>query len=101
MLYEVTIALNPDLAAEKAKKITEGVEGAVVKSGGKVEKVESLGIKNLAYPVRGFSQASFGRFYLQLDSEKIGELRHQLEREPALLRVFVVKLEGGEIKSNG
>jgi small subunit ribosomal protein S6 len=101
MHYELTIALKPDLAAEKSKKIIEEVGEAVEKSGGKLAKTESLGVKTLAYPIKSFSQANFGRFYLQIDPDKVRELRRQLEREEALLRVFVVKIEGGEVKSNG
>lgn len=101
MQYEMTIAMPPDLPAEKSKKMMEEVATAVEKSGGKLAKTESLGVKTLAYPIKSFSQASFGRFTLEFDPEKVRELRHQLEREETLLRVFVVKTEGGEVKSHG
>lgn len=95
-MYELTIALKPNLAAEKSKKIIREVGEAVEKFGGKLVKTENLGMKTLAYPIKSFSQASFDRFCLQIAPDKVSELRRQLEREEALLRVFVVKIEGGE-----
>ena len=94
MHYELTIALKSDLAPEKSKKITGEVEAAVQRLGGKTAKVESLGMKSLAYPIKGAGQASFGRFQLELGPDKIRDLRRQLEREEGVVRVLVIK--GGE-----
>uniref|UniRef100_A0A831YYN6 Small ribosomal subunit protein bS6 n=1 Tax=candidate division WWE3 bacterium TaxID=2053526 RepID=A0A831YYN6_UNCKA len=99
MNYELTIALKPDLAAEKSKKIFAEVAEAVGKAGGKTEKVESLGVKNLAYPIKGLPQASFGRFQLEIEPANVNALRRGLEKEEDFLRVFVVEVKGGG-KSN-
>ncbi|MDP1710707.1 MAG: 30S ribosomal protein S6 [candidate division WWE3 bacterium] len=105
MLYELTIALKSDLAAEKVKKVFEGVEEEVAKAGGrrpealpggKVEKIENLGVKNLSYPIKSLTQASFSRLQLEIDSDKVNALRRQLEKEEEFLRVFLVKVKGGE-----
>ena len=94
MNYELTIALKPDLAPEKSKNITGEVEAAVQRLGGKTVKIESLGMKSLAYQIKGAGQASFGRFQLELGPDKIQDLRRQLEREEGVVRVLVIK--GGE-----
>lgn len=98
MKYELTIALKSDLAADKAKKISGKVEEEIAKAGGKASNIESLGVKNLSYPIKSLAQASFNRLQLEIDPDKINTLRRQLEKEEELLRVFVVKTEGGEIK---
>ncbi len=100
MNYELTIALKSDLAAEKAKKVFGEVEEEVAKAGGKVEKIESLGVKNLSYPIKSLTQASFGRLQLEIDPDKVNALRRQLEKEEELLRVFLVKVKGGESTGN-
>jgi ribosomal protein S6 len=94
MKYELTIALKPDLAPEKSKKINGEIEESVHKLGGKILQTESLGMKSLAYPIKGAGQASFGRFQLELGPDKIQDLRRQLEREEGVVRVLVIK--GGE-----
>ena len=96
MRYELTIALKSDLAVEKSKKIFAEITEAVGKAGGNVEKVESLGVKNLSYPIKSLSQASFGRFQLEIEPANVNALRHGLEKEEDLLRVFVVEVKGGE-----
>src|SRR4030042_263667 len=90
MLYELTFALKPSRATENSKKVVGRVEELIEKADGKVEKNESLGVKTLAYPIQHLAQANFGRFFIQLNPGKVGELRRQLEREEELLRVFVV-----------
>jgi len=96
MHYELTIALKPDLAVEMSKKVFSQIEEFVKKSGGEVERTESLGVKALSYQIGKFEQAGFERLYLQLDPSKVGELRRQLERDESLLRVFIVKVEEGK-----
>ena len=91
MNYELTIALKPDLAPEKSKNITGEVEAAVQRLGGKTAKVESLGVRSLAYSIKGSGQASFGRFQLELSPDKVRDLRSQLEREESIIRVLIVK----------
>lgn len=96
MHYELTIALKSDLAAEKAKKVFGDVEEEVAKAGGKTDKFESLGVKNLSYPIKSLTQASYGRLQLEIGPDKVNVLRRQLEKEEELLRVFLVKVKGGE-----
>ena len=96
MRYELTIALNPDLTPDKSKKTIGEIEDSVQRLGGKTTQTESLGMKSLAYSIKGISQASFGRFQLELSPDKVRDLRRQLEREEGIIRVLIIK--GGEIK---
>lgn len=94
MSYELTIALKPDLSKEGANKVINKVEQVVEGAGGKVEKVDSLGIKTLSYPIKGLTQASFARFRLDLPPAGVPGLQTELSREEGLLRVLIIK--GGE-----
>lgn len=94
MSYELTIALESDMQAEKSKKIIEEIERETRDLGGVVEKTESLGIKLLSYPIRAAKQASFFRFFLHLPSDKIGGFQDDLAKNDKLLRVLLIK--GGE-----
>ena len=95
--YELTIALKPDLPSERAKEIVEDLKGMVKEVGGTAEKVESLGIKTLSYPIKGLTQASFTRLSLKISPEGSAKFQHELGRKEDLLRVLIIK--GGE--SNG
>ncbi|OGC54175.1 hypothetical protein A2797_00095 [candidate division WWE3 bacterium RIFCSPHIGHO2_01_FULL_48_15] len=96
MAYELTVALKPDLPAASAKKIIEDIEHAAKEVGGAVEKVESVGIKPLSYPIRGLGQASFSRFMLRLSPDQASIFQNDLARRDDLLRVLMVKGGGGK-----
>jgi ribosomal protein S6 len=91
MHYELTIALKPDLAPDKSKKIAGEIEESVSKLGGKILETESLGMRSLAYPIQGIGQASFGRYQLEVNPDKVGDLRRQLEQEEDIIRVLIIK----------
>jgi len=91
MHYELTVALKSEIEPDKSKKIIGEIEETVQKLGGKTNKVESLGMKSLAYPIKGAGQASFGRLQLELGPDKVRDLRSQLEREEGIVRVLIVK----------
>ena len=97
MQYELTVMLSPDVTPEKSKKSVGEIQEAVQKLGGRTANIESLGMKTLAYPIQGSGQASFGRFQLELDPAKVGDLRLQVERQEGVMRVLIIK--GGETKS--
>jgi len=88
--------LKPDLTPDRSKKTIGDIEESVQKLGGKTTQTESLGMKSLAYPIKGIGQASFGRFQLELSPDKVRDLRRQLEREEGIVRVLIIK--GGAVK---
>jgi len=87
--YQLTAALQPDLPAEESQRATRSVSEAAERLGGRSAKTESLGIKPLVYPIRGFEQASFGRFTLELPPGQANRLRAELEKNRSFLRVLV------------
>jgi len=93
--YKLTLMLKPDISAVQSKKIGERVQTAVKKTGGKILKSESRGIKPLAYQVEGVEQASFGEFLLELPKGKIDSIRREVVQAGGLLRVMMVKIKGG------
>lgn len=93
-MYELTIALKPDLSAASAKRVVEKIEEAVKGVGGTVEKIDSLGIKPLAYPIKKVSQASFARLRFQVPPKEVAGLQAEFKKDENLLRALIIK--GGE-----
>lgn len=94
MSYELTIALKSDLSAQAAKKVVAGLEELVKGAGGRIEKLESMGIKSLAYPIKGATQASFARLMFDLSPKEVPGLQNEVARNEDLLRAVIIK--GGE-----
>ena len=75
-LYEVMFIVRPDQSDEDVDKLVAGFESAVTGHGGKVEKVDRLGKRRLAYTVARFIDGN----YVLLTVSGSGEMVHELER---------------------
>jgi len=75
-IYEVMFIVRPDVADEDVDKLVSGFEATVQGSGGKVQKVEKMGKRRLAYMVQRFLDGN----YVLLVVEGSGEMVHELER---------------------
>ncbi len=49
--YEMIFIVRPDVADDEVQKLITQMEGVVASAGGKVEKVEKMGRRRLAYRV--------------------------------------------------
>jgi small subunit ribosomal protein S6 len=75
-LYEVMFIVRPDVVDEEVDKLVAGYEATVTGSGGKVEKVDRLGKRRLAYMIARFLDGN----YVLLTVSGSGEMVHELER---------------------
>ena len=91
--YALILGLKPDLSADKQKKILAKVKDAVADAGGKVEEVESRGLTKLAYPIAGFTEASFTTIFLTIPGKKIKSLQKELKVMKEILRMMIVREE--------
>ena len=75
-LYEANIVLRQDLTVSDVEKQTEDFSKVITDNGGKVTKVEQLGLRNLAYMIRKNRKGHY--IYLELDTPF--EAAKELER---------------------
>ena len=92
-LYEANIVLRQELAVSDVEKLTEDFTKIITDNGGKVAKVEQLGLRNLAYTVKKNKKGHY--VYLELDTpyDAVKELERVLGLSDDVLRVLVVKVE--------
>lgn len=74
--YELMFIVRPDMTEEDQDKLISTLDHAVTSSGGKVNNVEKMGKRRLAYTVRKFNDG----LYILLTFEGSGGLVHELER---------------------
>ena len=89
--YELTIVLpadNKDLLAE-VKKL---VKDFVAKVKGKIEKEESWGVKELAYPVQKQNKGLYEFYVLELEPKDQPELHRLLNLKEGILRYLFVRV---------
>lgn len=75
--YDVLFICQPDTPEEEIVKVISTLEASCAERGGKVDKVDRLGVRKLAYRVDKHRE---GAFVLMVVRTSRGDLVHELER---------------------
>lgn len=90
--YELLAIFKPNLDAEEVDKAIEKVSADVVEFGGKVESVEKIGRKKLAFDVESFRDGFFTTVVLTLPADKVAEFKRQLRLNDDVLRTMFIEV---------
>lgn len=94
--YESVYILKPTLTKEEINKMMERI-CAVIDEKGKVIKIENIGIKNLAYLVKGFAQGYYLIMDFEIDTDKyakeISQIEQRLRTFEEILKFIVIRKE--------
>ncbi len=71
--YESVIIVNPNLDEDAVKALEEKISG-IINENGKVESVDNMGKKKLAYVIKKYQEAIYIVFYFEAKPEVIAEL---------------------------
>jgi len=90
--YEFVFIVKPDLGTDKSKKLLDSLEEEVKKAGGKVEKQDSWGEKQLAYEIKKLRRGEYFLWRLSFaGAPRLDELNVFLNREESILRYLFIK----------
>ena len=76
--YEIMFIVNPNAAEEEIDKINAQIEGIITSGGGKIDKIEKMGKRRLAYDVDKHREG-FYVLFVDLSQRR----HHQGMRAPA------------------
>ena len=88
--YESVIIINPSVDAEKIKTLVERFTD-LINNAGKVEKVDELGKKKLAYEIKKNKEGYYIIINFEAKPELIAERNYRITDE--VLKFIVVKVE--------
>ena len=88
--YEVNIVLNPNLDQSQLALEKEIIQRAL-ENGARVEKVEELGLRRLAYPIAKDPQGYFLWYQVEMPEDRVNDLARELRIRDNVRRVMVVK----------
>lgn len=91
--YEIIFIVRPDLPEEELSKLITQMEGAVSNSGGKVEKVEKMGRRRLAYRVKRQREGFYVLFTLEGGGETIREFERRLKVTDSVIKFLTVRMD--------
>ena len=90
--YESIIIVNPNVEAEGLKALEEKFTG-LINEHGKVESVENMGKKKLAYNINKCSEGTYILFNFEAEPNSIQELERVYRITDNIMKFIVVKKE--------
>ena len=90
--YESVIIINPNLDEEATKSVITKFSD-LINTDGKVEKVEELGKKKLAYEVKKNTEGYYAVYYFEANPSLIAELERNYRITDEVIKFIVVRNE--------
>ena len=90
--YESIIIVNPNVDEAGVKELQDKFTG-LINENGKVESVENMGKKKLAYQIKKQSEAFYMLFNFEAKPESIAELERNYRIMDDILKFIVVRKE--------
>ncbi len=91
--YEIMFIVRPNAGEEDLDKLIAQMEGVVAGSGGKVEKVDKLGRRGLAYRVGKHREGIYVLFTLEGSGDTILEFERRLKVTDAVIKFLTVRVD--------
>jgi len=88
--YESVVIINPNVVEEELKSLIEKFS-TLINSDGKVEKVEELGKKKLAYEINKKSEGFYVVYDFEANPSLIAELERNYRITDDVIKFIVVK----------
>ena len=88
--YESVIIINPNVDEEGIKALISRFSD-LINTDGKVEKVDELGKRKLAYDVKKFKEGFYAEFYFEANSDLISELERNYRITDEIIKFMTVK----------
>ncbi len=90
--YESVIIINTNITEENRKKVIDKITD-LINLNGKIEKVEELGKKKLAYEIKNNTDGYYVLFYFESKSEFIMELERVYRITDEIMKFLNVRKE--------
>lgn len=90
--YESVVIINPSVDDEKLKGLEKQFTD-IINNDGKVEKVDNLGKKKLAYDIKKNSEGIYLLFHFEANPDLIKELERNYKISEEIIKFMVIRIE--------
>jgi len=95
-LYENVFIARQDISTTQVETLADGFANLVAEHGGKVEKREYWGLRNLAYRVKKNRKGHYMLFNLDAPPAAVSELERNMRINEDILRYLTIRVDGLE-----
>jgi len=91
--YEIIFIVKPDVTEEDLDKLVAQMESVVTGAGGKIEKVEKMGRRRLAYRVGRYREGFYVFFTLEGSGDAVKEFERRLKVTDVVIKYLTVRVD--------
>jgi small subunit ribosomal protein S6 len=91
--YEIMFIVNPNVPEEEIDKINGQIENVVTSGGGKVEKIEKMGKRRLAYEVEKQREGHYVLFVIAANGDIVKECERRLRVVDQVIKYITVRTD--------
>jgi small subunit ribosomal protein S6 len=91
--YEIMFIVNPNATDEEIDKINGQIEHVVTSGGGKIEKIEKMGKRRLAYEVDKQREGHYVLFVIGANGDIVKECERRLRVIDAVIKYLTVRTD--------
>src|SRR5262245_22617638 len=91
--YEIMFIVNPNVTEDEIDKINGQLEGIITSGGGKVDKIEKMGKRRLAYTVDKFTDGFYVLFVLMANGAIVREIERRLRVMEPVIKYLTVSMD--------
>ncbi len=90
--YELMVVFKPNMDTEETNSAIEKLSATASELNGKVESVDKVGRKKLAYEVAGFRDGFFATIIVALPEAQVAEFKRQLRLNDSVIRTMLTEV---------
>ncbi len=90
--FETALILSPEISSTNRKKLCDNFTNLIKENSGKVIDSEDWGLRDLSYNIKNFSKGFYNFFQIEIDGNKIEEIKKNLTQNEDYLRHLFVKV---------
>jgi len=98
-LYQICFALKPHMEEDAVKAIKDRIGVFIGQNGGKLENIEEIGRKKLAYEVEGEKEGIFIRVFFDMDPSSLEEFLKWMKTQDEVIRSILIRRKIPKVKS--
>jgi small subunit ribosomal protein S6 len=91
--YEVMFIIRTDVPEDETEKVISQLEGFAVSAGAKMEKIDKLGRRRMAYRVRHFREGFYVLFVFEAEPRAVAELEHRMKVTDNVIKFLSVRVD--------
>jgi len=91
--YEIMFIVNPNAPEEEIDKINGQIETIVTSGGGKIEKIEKMGKRRLAYDIEKQREGYYVLFVISANGDIIKECERRLRVMDTIMKYITVRTD--------